>query len=140
MPPHFLLLYSCKTMGGLKQHSKTKHSNMSESSFVHDEAVDSDVVPPNHLNGHLDVSQTGSNRSPKVETESHWSDSDHSGEDDKKFSCIQCDYNSKTRSTLLCHVKRVHLGIKDQKCPKCPYTAGIFLSFTLPISELPYQK
>ena len=125
MAPYFLVRYSCKTMGGLKQHNKTKHSNLSESSFVHDEAVDSDLVLPPILNGNLNVTQTSSNQSPKVEIDSHCSDSDHSVEEGKKFSCNQCDYISKTRSTLLCHVKRVHLGIKDQKCPKCVYTAGI---------------
>jgi hypothetical protein len=108
---------------------------MSESSFVHDEAVDSDLVPP-LINGHLDVTQTSSNRFSKLNTGSHLTDSDHSGEEDKKsHSCNQCDYVSKTRSTLVCHVKRVHLGIKDQKCPKCAYTAGI--SFLL---ESPHFK
>jgi hypothetical protein len=53
-----------------------------------------------------------------------WSEPDFGSDFGRKFNCGKCDYVAKTRSTLQCHVKRIHLGIKDQFCKQCNYKAG----------------
>jgi hypothetical protein len=106
-------IYILVTFGrnGFIKSAPAKPKRSPPDDFLRDEVTETDAAS-------LDAA-------PKSGTKSQTSSktcSDVSG--NKRLGCRSCGYVAKTRNALKCHVKRIHLGIKDQHCKFCSYRAG----------------